>query len=87
MLVVEIPARAGADLEDFHKPPDRGVAFFMPLHGRQQDPVHYFKISFFYLFVLFAFIMPLHGNSRTLYTVLLFVYFFIYFVCLFVCLF
>ena len=38
MLVVEIPARAGADLADFHKRPDRGVAFFMPLHGRQQDP-------------------------------------------------
>jgi len=38
MLVVEVPTRATADLSDFHKPPDRGVAFFMPLHGRQQDP-------------------------------------------------
>jgi hypothetical protein len=34
----------------------------MPLHGRQQDPVHYFKFSFFNFF--FVFFMPLHGRQQ-----------------------
>jgi len=37
MLVVEVPTR-GADLTDHQKPAERGVAFFMPLQGQQQDP-------------------------------------------------
>ena len=36
LLVVETPTRAGANLPTHHKPQDRGVAFFMPLKGRQQ---------------------------------------------------
>jgi hypothetical protein len=38
MLVVETETHAAADLTSDHAPPERGVAFFMPLEGKQQDP-------------------------------------------------
>ena len=38
VLVVETPSQGGGDLTDHQKPAERGLAFFMPLHGKQQDP-------------------------------------------------
>ena len=38
MLVVETKVHASSDINENHAPPERGLAFFMPLEGKQQDP-------------------------------------------------